>query len=130
MGYKTSKNWDKEEHCAVGLSMAMSLRSSGPASHLLAASLLHYQPRTITLLIRKQALTTESWENSPLLPLPCPSPRHWEADGPCRASIPVLQSRHVRSPAHCLRKHHTPTPINQQRPGAWKHLLPIAFYYL
>lgn len=33
-------------------------------------------------------------------------------------------------PARCLPGHRAPPPVNQHRPGAGKHLLPIAFYYL
>lgn len=95
--------------------------------------------RTITLRIWKQALTIgelgaraeeQGTAVQPPLSLSL-APAHGSGKQMVPAG-PAAQRRRAAMHRHlprCLRKHHTPTPINQHRPGAWKHLLPIAFYY-
>lgn len=48
VGRKTSKDWDREEYFAVGLSMETSPWSSQPGSHLLTASAVALLPHSIT----------------------------------------------------------------------------------
>lgn len=136
VGHKTCRDWHREEHPAVGLSLEMSLWCSQPGSHLLSASAVSSCPTRALFQSESKDLILESWGEG------SGAGGCWTAPSPSALAQPTvpgsrrsLQDRHPRElpcaiicPSACAST--TPTPINQHRPGVWKHLLPITFYYL